>query len=99
VIAGSASVTQDTIVTLLLFGSDADGDPLTFAIIAGPSAGTISAIEQLTPTMARVSYTPDLRSTADDMLGVIADDGTTASLPTAVAIHVAAGSANRDGAQ
>src|SRR5436190_322741 len=45
-------------LTITLTGSDAEGSALTFSIVSGPSAGSLSSITQVSPSSANVTYTP-----------------------------------------
>ena len=45
-------------LTITLTGSDAEGSALSFSIVSGPSAGTLSAPLSTSPTSATVVYTP-----------------------------------------
>jgi hypothetical protein len=45
-------------LTITLTGSDPEGSALTFSIVSGPSAGSLSSVTQVTPTSANVTYTP-----------------------------------------
>ena len=58
--ADSQGVTteKNTAKVITLTGSDPDGDALTFSKVSNPAHGTLSAITQLTPTSAQVTYTP-----------------------------------------
>jgi hypothetical protein len=85
-----ANATADTVnegnaVTLTLSGSDIEGDALTFAVVAGPSNGSLGAITQLTPTSASVTYTHDGSETTADSFTFRANDGTDDSTMTATA--------------
>src|SRR5207247_2261324 len=40
----SATTPEDTSTNLVLTGSDVDGNPLTFAIVSGPTNGALSAV-------------------------------------------------------
>ena len=52
-------------LTITLTGSDPDGGALTFSIVSGPSAGTLSAPVSASATSANVTYTPAAASVAD----------------------------------
>ena len=71
----SASTLEDHSVTITLTGSDADGDPLTFSIVSGPSHGTVSSPMSTGPTSATVVYTPALDYNGTDSFTFRADDG------------------------
>jgi len=89
VAVATASTNEDTAVTLTLSGSDVDGTPLTFAVVAGPSAGTLGEITQLTPTSASVVYTPAANSHVDDSFSFRANDGTADSATAIATVTVA----------
>ena len=56
----AVSTNEDTAVSLVLSGSDPDGDPLTFAVSAAPAHGSLSgAAPNLTYTPARDYWGPD----------------------------------------
>lgn len=90
--AGSASTAQDTPVTITLSGTDAENDPLTFAIAMGPSNGTLGPIVQLTPTSATVQYTPNASYAGPDSFTFTVDDTRDTSAPATVGITVNAAS-------
>jgi len=60
---------EDTVIDITLTASDDDGDPLTFAIVDGPSDGTLSG------TPPDVTYTPDPDSNGEDSFTFKANDG------------------------
>jgi VCBS repeat-containing protein len=62
-------------VTIALTGSDVDGDSLTFSIVNGPSAGTLSGLTSTGPTSATVVYTPGLSFEESDLFEFEVDDG------------------------
>jgi hypothetical protein len=76
-------VTQDTSLPITLLGSDADGDSLTYTIVAGPIHGTldISAIPD-------VIYTPNEGVTGSDSFTYTVNDGFTNSAQGTVSIQV-----------
>ncbi len=71
----SATTNEDTTVTITLSGTDADGDPLTFSIVSGPSNGTLGAIVPTGPTSATVNYSPNLNYNGSDSFVYQANDG------------------------
>jgi hypothetical protein len=91
--AQAVSATQDVAVTVVLTGSDVDGDcPLSFAV-GSPSNGSLGAItnEQCTGGVAsaEVVYTPDLGFSGSDSFTFTTEDPSTAvSLPATVDITV-----------
>lgn len=50
---------------ITLTGSDPEGGPLTFSIVSGPNAGTLSTPVSASPTSANVTYTPTSANVAD----------------------------------
>ena len=65
-------------------GSDADGDPLTFAVIAGPTNGTLSG------AAPNLTYTPDASYLGPDSFTFKANDGLVDSTAATVSITVTA---------
>lgn len=61
-------------VEITLAGADGDGDSLTFSIVSGPGAGSLSAITPLTATTASVTYTAETPG-ASDAFTFQVDDG------------------------
>ena len=86
--AQSVSTDEDTALQITLSATDVDTANLTFAIATGPTAGTLGTITQLTPTTARVTYTPTLNSTAADSFTFRANDGNSDSAPATISITV-----------
>jgi Bacterial Ig domain len=86
----SASTNEDTTVTITLSGSDADGDPLTFSIVSGPSHGTLGAIIPTGPTSATVNYSPASNYNGPDSFVFRADDGNGGTDDATVSITVVA---------
>jgi hypothetical protein len=64
----SARTNEDTPVSIVLSGSDPDGDPLSFSIASGPSNGTI------TGSGATRTYTPNADFSGSDSFTYTADD-------------------------
>ncbi|MDH3250487.1 MAG: DNRLRE domain-containing protein, partial [Acidimicrobiia bacterium] len=92
--AQSVTATQDDTATIVLTGSDIDGDcPLMFAIAAPPSNGTLGTItnQQCTngTASAEVVYTPKGGYTGPDSFTfTVADPSTAVSAPATVDITV-----------
>ncbi len=86
--AGSATTAEDTAVTITLTGSDVDGDTLTFAIAAGPTAGTLGAITSTGPTAATVVYTPNPDASGTDTFTFTVADASLTSAPATVTVTV-----------
>ena len=72
----------NTPVRITLSGSDPDGNPITFKLVAGPSKGKLSG----TPPL--LVYTPNLNATGKDSFLFTVSDALTASSPTVVAISL-----------
>ncbi|MEO7732722.1 MAG: Ig-like domain-containing protein [Kofleriaceae bacterium] len=87
-IAGAATTAPDVPITLTLRGGDIDGDSLSFAILTGPSHGSLGAITPLTPTMAAVIYTPSPGSVTDDSFTFRTSDGAATSAAASFAVVV-----------
>lgn len=86
----SASTNEDTTVTITLSGSDADGDPLTFSIVSGPSNGTLGAIIPTGPTTATVNYSPNANYNGGDSFVFRANDGNGGTDDATATITIAA---------
>ncbi len=83
-VADDQSVTtdEDTSVAITLTASDADGDPLTYSVSAGPSNGTLSG------TAPNLTYTPNADYNGSDSFTFVANDGTVDSNTATVSITV-----------
>jgi Tol biopolymer transport system component len=79
---GSASTDAGTPVTITLVATDADGDPLTYAIVTGPAHGTLSGIAP------NLSYTPAAGYSGPDSFTFTANDGSADSNVATVSITV-----------
>jgi hypothetical protein len=77
-----ASTPEDTAVPLTLAATDADGDPLSFTIMAAPAHGTLSG------AAPNVTYTPDLNYNGPDAFTFQAGDGKTNSNTATVTLTV-----------
>jgi VCBS repeat-containing protein len=75
-------------ITISLTGNDADGDKLTFTIVAKPESGRLGAISYSGPNSAKVVYTPAAGYTGDDSFTFKANDGTLDSKTATVSIRV-----------
>jgi hypothetical protein len=62
-------------LALTLTGSDPEGGALTFSIVSGPSAGTLSAPASASSTSANVTYTPAAAGVADSFTFRVTDSG------------------------
>jgi hypothetical protein len=82
--AQSVSTAEDTAKAITLAGTDADNNPLTYAIVASPTHGTLAG------TAPAVTYTPAANYNGADSFTFRVNDGTTNSAPATVSITVAA---------
>ncbi|MFO7870202.1 MAG: Ig-like domain-containing protein [Kiritimatiellia bacterium] len=78
----TAQTPYETPVDIVLTGSDADDDPLTFTIETQPSGGSV------TGTPPAVTYTPTNGYSGEDSFTFTANDGWTDSAPATVTINV-----------
>ena len=83
-VAADLSVTtpQDTAVGVTLSATDADSNPLTYAVVTGPAHGTLSG------TAPTLTYTPTSGYTGADSFTFKANDGTADSNVATVSITV-----------
>jgi hypothetical protein len=79
----SVSTEAGVPVEVVLAGSDPDGDPVSFAVVAGPSSGTLGAV-----VGDRVTYTPSAGFAGTDTFTFSASDGTLSSAPATVTVTV-----------
>ena len=93
--AQSVSTNEDTAKTITLVGTDADGNSLTFAVVSGPSNGTLGSIGSVSCTgtapktcSADVTYTPALNYNGSDSFTFKVNDGTLDSANATVSITV-----------
>lgn len=72
---GLVFVQEDSSIDINLYGHDADGDPITWAITSGPTHGTLTNFD---PATGAVTYTPDADYNGADSFdySVTAVDGT-----------------------
>ncbi len=78
----SVGTTEDTPVAITLTGSDVDDDSLSFAVISGPSHGTLSG------AAPDLTYTPDSGYYGSDSFSFTVSDGSLTSSPAVVSISV-----------
>jgi chitodextrinase len=78
----TVAVTEDVAKALVLVGSDVDGDPLTYTIVAAPTKGTLSG------TAPNLTYTPAADYTGADSFTFRVNDGTVNSSTATVTIAV-----------
>jgi MYXO-CTERM domain-containing protein len=82
--AQSVAATEDTPVGVTLSGSDVDGDTLTYAVVDGPSHGTLSG------TAPDLTYAPAENWAGTETFTFGVNDGGADSSPATVTITVAA---------
>ena len=80
---------EDTSLTIVLTGSDTDGDPLNFSIDTGPLNGSLGTIMSVSDTSAEVIYTPDPDVNGLDSFTFTVNDGIVDSAPANVDVEVA----------
>jgi hypothetical protein len=78
----SVFVPENQTVPITLTASDADGDPLTYAIVSSPGNGTLSG------SPPNVVYSPKTNFFGADSFTFKANDGQTDSVPAQVSISV-----------
>lgn len=76
------STPEDTPLSVILTGTDIDGDTLSFAIVDAPAHG------QLSGTFPNLTYTPDADYSGPDVFTYFANDGQLDSAPASVSIDV-----------
>ena len=81
---------EDNSVTLTVSGSDADSDPLTFAVATPPANGTLSAFTVVNSTTSTVDYSPNTDFNGNDTFTFTANDGQTNSAPATANITITA---------
>ncbi len=77
------SLTVDAATGVLANDTDGDGDPLTAALVAGPTNGTLTLNAD-----GSFSYTPNANFSGSDSFTYTATDGTTTTDPITVSITV-----------
>ena len=78
----SVTTDVDTPISIVLSGSDPDGDPLTFHLTSSPDHGSLSG------TPPNLLYTPDTGFSGTDNFNFVVNDGFTNSSPALVTILV-----------
>jgi len=73
-------------VSIILTGTDEDGDPLSFRITSGPSHGQLTG--DLNQSRSTISYEPDFGYYGEDSFSFVANDGFVDSEPADVIIWV-----------
>jgi hypothetical protein len=69
----SVSTNGSAPLQITLTGSDPEGGPLTFSIVSGPHAGSLSTPVSASPASANVTYTPTSANVADSFTFRVAD--------------------------
>ncbi len=80
----SVSTTEDAARTIVLVGTDADGDALTYSIVTGPSHGSLSG------TGSIKTYTPAANFNGSDSFTFKVNDGNVDSSTATISITVTA---------
>ncbi len=80
--AQSVTLSQDDEIAILLAGTDADGDALSFAVVREPAHGTLSG------AAPDLIYTPDAGYFGSDSFGFTVSDGALTSASAEVSIRV-----------
>jgi len=80
----SATTNEDTATPITLIGSDADGDTLSYSLVAQPTNGTVTLIGNT------ATYTPNANYNGTDSFTFTANDGTVDSAPATVSITITA---------
>ena len=76
----SVNLNANSVQAIALTASDADGDPLTFAIVSGPANGTVGG------TPPNITYTPRANFTGSDSFTFKANDGLADSAPATISL-------------
>ena len=84
-LAGSVTLEEDTTTSVVLTGTDADGDTLSYTVATNPGHGT------LTGTAPHLTYTPSAGYEGPDSFTFTVSDGQGTSAPAAVSISVLPG--------
>ena len=80
--AQSVTTSEDTVASITLTGSDADGDALTFSVLSGPTRGTLGG------TAPNLTYTPNPNENGSDSFTFKANDGSLDSAVATVSITI-----------
>lgn len=83
-ISQNVTTPEDTPVEILLAGWDQEGSPLTYSVVQGPTAGT------LTGTPPQLTYRPNTNFGGADQFTFKVNDGTWDSAPATVSLTVTA---------
>jgi len=80
--ATSLSTPEDTALAITLFGSDVEGDGLTYAVTAQPVSGTLSG------TAPNLTYIPAINFNGTDQFSFTVSDGALTSAPATISLTV-----------
>jgi hypothetical protein len=80
----SVSTAEEVPLAITLTGTDPESDPLTFAVVTGPSNGTLSG------TAPNLTYTPNANYNGADSFTFTASDATLTSAAATISITVTA---------
>src|SRR5207248_2655808 len=80
--AQTATTAEDTAKAIVLTATDADGDPLTYSVVAGPAHGALSGV------VPNRTYTPAANYNGPDSVTFKANDGTLNSNVATVTLTV-----------
>lgn len=75
---------EDTNVAIVLTGTDADGDSLTYSVLSNPTKGTLSG------TAPNLTYRPNANANGNDSFTFRVNDGTANSTAATVSISISA---------
>lgn len=86
----AVSLLEDSSIVITLSGSDADGDPISFALAAPPTRGTLQNLQQDTPApgQAQVTYVADADEFGADSFTFVVNDGQVDSAPATVSVDI-----------
>src|SRR5262249_376897 len=82
---GSLSAIEDTPATGKLIASDADGNALTYSILAGPGKGAVTITN---PSTGAYTYTPAANLNGSDMFTFKVNDGTADSNVATITVAI-----------
>ena len=82
--AQTVAAVEDTAKSIILTGSDIDGNTLTYSVVSSPNQGTLSG------TAPNLTYTPAANYSGNDSFTFRVGDGTTSSTDATVSISIVA---------
>lgn len=83
-LANSLSVPEDTQLNVVLTGTDADNNPLTYSVVGSPTKGSLSG------TAPNLRYTPTTDATGADSFTFRVNDGSVFSANATISISISA---------